>query len=126
MKNYTTKIIKILVLFLMIFLIFINTSYAQKASAELVTKIDPAALESGENVGDGVRQVLWHQNKLFITNLWSGLQIVDVRDYKNPKEIGHFYNDDKAHNTFIEDNYAYISDELDGVKIVDISDPSRP
>lgn len=117
---------KIFYTFLLSGLLFSGTVNAQKASAESLATVLPSDLQSGEKVVDGVRQVIYDNGKLYVVNFWSGLQILDVKDYTKPREIGHFYVEDKAHNIFIENQYAYIADELVGVQIVDISNPQNP
>jgi hypothetical protein len=97
--------------------------YAQKASAEFISSMPPVKFETGETIKDGVRSVLYHENYLYVVNIWVGIQVVDVSDIRNPKEISKLQTDHRAHNIFIENNYGFVSDELAGVTIVDVTDP---
>jgi hypothetical protein len=96
---------------------------AQRASAEYISSIDPPSLISGENVKDGVQELIYHDNILFVIDVWAGIQVVDVSDIYNPKEIGRYQNDHRARNLFIQGKYGFLSDELEGVHILDISNP---
>ncbi len=103
----------------------INTLHAQKSSAELISSIGPSTMKSGQTVSDGIRNLTYYQNKIYVVNVWAGVQVVDVSDLRNPKEIGKFFNEHRGHNFFIEGKYGYFSDELEGVIITDISDPAN-
>jgi hypothetical protein len=109
-----------------IYFISIPQLYAQGASAEFITDIEPTSLPTGQEVKDGIQNVTFNNNILYVVNVWAGIQIIDVSDIYNPKEIGKLANEHRAHNFYIEGNYGYISDELAGVSIVDISNPRTP
>jgi len=98
--------------------------YAQKASAEFISTINPPNLNTGQQVKDGVQNLFYKDNILYVINVWAGIQVVDVSNVYKPKQIGHFQNEHRAHNLFIDDNYGYLSDEIAGVSILDLSDPS--
>jgi hypothetical protein len=49
---------------------------------------------------------------------------VDISNREAPKEIGKYLNDHRAHNFYIDGNYGYLSDELEGVHIIDVSNPA--
>jgi hypothetical protein len=108
---------------LFIFIVFFTQVYAQKASAEFIASLPPVKFETGEAIKDGVRSVLYHGNYLYVINIWVGIQVVDVSDIRNPKEVSKIQTDHRAHNIFIENNYGFISDELEGVTIIDVSNP---
>ncbi len=108
---------------LSLLLLFPGFTIAQQASAEFISSIEPAKLKSGEQAVDGIRHVFFNEQKLYITNTWSGLQIVDVSNVNNPREIGDYTTENRSHNCFVENNYAYLSSELYGVSVLDISDP---
>lgn len=109
-----------------IFLLSGASLKAQKASAEFIAKIKPARLISGEQAEDGIKNVFYQDQKLYITNIWSGLQIVDVSNVHKPVELGSYTTENRSHNCYVEDNHAFLSSELDGVQIIDVSNPSRP
>ncbi len=98
-------------------------AYAQRASAEFISSIGPPSLTSGQNVKDGVHDLIYHDNILFVVDVWAGIQAVDVSDVYNPKEIGRYQNEHRARNLFIQGKYGFLSDELEGVHILDISNP---
>jgi hypothetical protein len=50
---------------------------------------------------------------------------LDVSDIENPVELGTFRFEARSHNVFIQDAYAYLSNELGGVVILDVSDPNN-
>ena len=84
---------------------------AQKASAEFISSIGPPSLMSGENVKDGVHELIYHNNILFVVDVWAGIQVVDVSDVYNPKEIGRYQNEHRARNLFIQGKYGFLADE---------------
>jgi len=105
-----------------IFLLSLNMDgLAQQASAELISSFLPAKLKSGEQVKDGIQNVFLKDNRLYIANIWAGLQVLDISDPAKPKEIAAFTTENRTHNVFVQDNYAYISNELSGVLVLDIS-----
>jgi hypothetical protein len=111
---------------LMIAMVFLDSSkiLAQRASAEYISSILPTSLEAGQEVKDGIQNVTYHDNILYVINIWAGIQVVDVSNRETPKEIGKYLNEHRAHNFYIDGNYGYLSDELEGVHIIDISTPS--
>jgi PKD repeat protein len=108
------------------FLLFPFTSvFAQKASAEFISTVSPQKLVSGEQVKDGIHNLFLKGNRLYVANTWAGLQVLDVSDPKNPKEIGKYEITKRTRNVYVEGNYAFISVEIEGVYILDISDPKN-
>ncbi len=112
-------------LFAFLLLLPVTALQAQQASAEYISEIEPMRIVSGEQVQDGIVNVFFNDDKLYITNVWSGLQVVDVSDLQNPVELGTFFTEDRSHNCFVENDRAYLSSELYGVTILDVSDPAN-
>lgn len=98
---------------------------AQNVSAEFISSVLPQKLNSGEQVKDGVQNLFLQGNKLYVANIWAGLQILDVSDVNNPKELGKYELTKRTRNVYVEGNYAYLSVEIEGVYIFDISDPAK-
>ena len=113
--------------FIVLFMVLFTQSrlYAQKASAEFISSFPPSKLPSGEQVKDGIQNLFIKDNLLYVSNVWAGMQILDVSDVNKPKELGTF-RADRNHNIYVEDTRAYLSDELNGVDVVDVSNPSMP
>jgi hypothetical protein len=126
MKNSQTVFQKLVVIILFINLLLSFSIYSQQVSAEFMSSLDPISLSTGEKVEDGVRGVMYHNGKLYVTNIWAGIQCVNVDDIRNPKEIGKYETEHRPHNIFVGDNYCYVSDELAGITILDVSDPKNP
>ncbi len=113
-------------LFVLLFGLVLNhPTYGQKASAEFISSKEPAKLLTGEQVTDGIQNIFFKDFRLYVTNVWSGLQVLDVTSPENPRELGVYRSEHRAHNVFVHDNYAYMSEELYGVEILDISNPSN-
>ncbi len=115
-----------IILVIIVAMVYLNTSviYAQRASAEFISSMGPTRLESGQDVKDGIQNLTYKNNILYVVNVWSGIQVIDVTSRENPKEIGTYQNEHRAHNLFIDDHYGYLSDELEGVHILDMSNPA--
>lgn len=108
---------------LLMIIALIAQLYAQRASAEFISSLPPVKFETGETITDGVRNVLFHDNYLYVVNIWVGIQVVDVSDIRNPKEVSKIQTEHRSHNIYIENNYGFVSDELAGVAIIDVSNP---
>jgi hypothetical protein len=126
MKKSLTDFRKLIIVILFINLLFTFSGYSQQVSAEFMSSLEPISLSTGEKVEDGVRGVMYHNGKLYVTNIWAGIQCVNVDDMRNPKEIGKYETDHRPHNIFVGENYCYVSDELEGITILDVSDPQNP
>ena len=126
MKNSQTVFQKLIVVILFINLLFTFSIFGQQVSAEFMSSLEPISLSTGEKVEDGVRGVMYHNGKLYVTNVWAGIQCVNVDDIRNPKEIGKYETDHRPHNIFVGENYCYVSDELEGITILDVTDPQKP
>ncbi|MBY0574626.1 MAG: M10 family metallopeptidase C-terminal domain-containing protein, partial [Undibacterium sp.] len=58
----------------------------------------------------------------------NGIRMLDIADLSNPKLIG-FYNNEQIGSTsdiVIQNHFAYVLSELQGLRILDISDPIHP
>ena len=73
-------------------MVFLDSSkiLAQRASAEYISSILPTSLETGQEVKDGIQNVTYHDNVLYVINVWAGIQVVDVSNREAPKEIGKY------------------------------------
>ncbi|MBN1409089.1 MAG: tandem-95 repeat protein [Calditrichaceae bacterium] len=108
------------------FLLFpVTSANAQKASAEFISSVSPQTLISGEPVKDGIQNLFLQGNKLYVANTWAGLQVLDVSDPKNPKEIGKYELTKRTRNVYVDGNYAFLSVEIEGVYILNIADPKN-
>ena len=96
---------------------------AQRSAAELISTIAPP--QGDIDYTDGVRQVLVHGQYLYITNFWAGLQVVDISDVANPRQVAFMPTEDEAYHTDIAGDYAYLASHASGVQIYDISDPTQ-
>jgi hypothetical protein len=67
---------------------------------------------------------------LFVSDRQGGLRIADISDPFNPSEVGFFGNLSSAGEVWVDNNYAYVVDDIlnepDWIRVVDISDPSNP
>jgi len=100
--------------------------YSQQASAEYISEAAPGKLQSGEQVQDGIQGVFYADGKLFVTNIWSGLQILDVSRPEKPKELATVESLGRVRSVVVQGNYAILATELNGVTILDITNPSAP
>lgn len=108
------------------FLLFpASFTLAQTASAEFISSIPPQKLISGEQVADGVQHLFLQDNRLYVVNIWAGLQILDVSNARQPKELGKFELTKRIRNVHVDGDYAFLSVELEGVYILDISNPAN-
>jgi len=99
--------------------------FGQQASAELISSHAPANLISGEEIKEGVQNIFYLNDRLYVVNIWSGLQVLDVRDVKNPQELGFYTTEYRAFNVFVDERYAYLSQKSGGVILLDVSDPAK-
>lgn len=115
------------ILMCLIYLLLSGTVISQQSvSAEFLSSLEPMSLSTGEKIEDGVRGVFYDQNKLYVTNIWAGIQCVNINDLKNPIEIGKYEAEHRPHNIYVGEKYCYVSDELEGVSVLDVSDPKQP
>ncbi len=98
---------------------------AQKVSAEYINAVPSPKLEGAQPLQEGVQDLYYSDGKLFVINVWAGLQIIDVENPREPKVLGTYPTEHFAHNVFVQDSYAFTSNELEGVDILDISNPAN-
>lgn len=113
-----------------LFCIFLMTAWftplhSQQVSAEYISSHTPAKLSSGEQVWDGIQNILINKDRLYVVDVWAGLQILDVSNVYKPKELGAFTTDQRAQNVFVDDHYAYLATTMGGVQLLDVSDPAH-
>ena len=97
---------------------------AQEASAEFISSMIPAKLKSGEQATDGIKNIFYQNQKLYVTNIWTGLQVLDVSDLRKPVEVGRYMMEERTHNCFVVNGRAFLASELSGVTILDVSNPA--
>uniref|UniRef100_A0A7C3UXA0 T9SS type A sorting domain-containing protein n=1 Tax=candidate division WOR-3 bacterium TaxID=2052148 RepID=A0A7C3UXA0_UNCW3 len=54
------------------------------------------------------------------------LEVIDIRDPRNPRRIGVCYCEGGMGEIFARDDYVYVATDWGGLKIFDISNPSSP
>jgi len=111
--------------FLIGVLFFTANLFAQQTTAEFISSHMPPKLTTGEQVKDGVQNVYYKDQKLYVIDSWAGLQILDVTDVHQPRELGTIFTEHRPHNVVIDSMYAYLSDEIGGVMVLDVSDPAH-
>jgi hypothetical protein len=62
----------------------------------------------------------------FVGCHWEGLQIYDTRNTSSPVRDTFLLGCDQSVDIYIDDGRAYVANEMAGLKILDISDPTRP
>ncbi|MCL4386174.1 MAG: hypothetical protein M1479_04625 [Actinobacteria bacterium] len=82
-------------------------------------------LISNFNINNTAFEVLVNDDYAYVVNN-KGLEIIDVKDKKNPKYISFINTPGDALAVFFKDNYAYIADNYKGVQIIDVSDKKNP
>ncbi|NOX38061.1 MAG: tandem-95 repeat protein [Calditrichaeota bacterium] len=99
---------------------------SQQATVEQIAKILPPVTDKGIRLDNGSRQVTLRGNYLFITNYWGGIQVVDVSDIQNPRDVVFIPLDNEAYHTYVDDKYLYVANHDNGVQVFDIQDITRP
>jgi hypothetical protein len=94
---------------------------AQTATAEKVAEVLPP--KGNVKYKDGVRHITLHNNLMLVTNYWAGLQILDISDIQNPKEIAFFPADDESFASTVAGEFAYLANHAKGITVFDLSDP---
>ena len=54
-----------------------------------------------------------------------GLRIINIKDPKNPEEMGYYDTGDKALGVYVIDSFAYVADRYDGLYIIKFGKFSR-
>lgn len=115
---------KITLFCIFLFAAWFTPLHSQQVSAEFISSHIPAKLNSGEQVWDGIQNILINKDRLYVVDVWAGLQILDVSNIHKPKELGSYTTDQRTQNVFVDDRYAYLSTTMGGVIILDVSDPA--
>ena len=100
-----------------------KNAFAQRSAAELIVSVPPP--EGKIKYKDGVRQINIVDNYLYITNFWAGLQIVDISDISNPRQVAFLNSDDESFNTYVDGNYAYVANHSSGVQVYDVQNKDQ-
>ena len=87
MKRKENFLPGLMISLLMTLLCLFNNLNAQQASAEFISSLGPSILNTGQPVKDGIQNVTYYNNILFVVNIWAGIQVVDVSNVYKPKEI---------------------------------------
>jgi len=97
-----------IVIGVIVVMVFSNAAVvsAQRASAEFISAMGPVMLKSGQDVKDGIQNLTYRNNILYVINIWAGIQVIDVTTREKPREIGNYPNQHRAHNLFIDDHYV--------------------
>jgi hypothetical protein len=69
------------------------------------------------STGGYAKELIYDNNKVFITTEGSGLQIIDVTDVRNPRLLG-VVQTEYALGVDIDQNYIYVADEKEGLIII--------
>ncbi|MGC9779793.1 MAG: hypothetical protein HZR80_11170 [Candidatus Heimdallarchaeota archaeon] len=63
----------------------------------------------------------------YIADQWTDIVIVDITDRTNPTKLGDYDNATTLSNgIYVQGSYAYVTHGLNGIHVVDISNPSTP
>jgi len=57
---------------------------------------------------------------------WGGLYVFDTRNTSNPVRDTFLLDADAAVDVYIDNDRAYVADQMSGLKILDVRDPARP
>lgn len=63
---------------------------------------------------------------LYVTHLYQGLQIIDVGNPAQPREVGYTLTPGAGYSVTVVGKLAYVADGRAGVQIYDVSNPRRP
>lgn len=89
-------------------------------------------------IGNDTMLVTTDENFTPTTEGWGYLRVWDIRDRSHPSQIGSYTTaaarsatppgpgDFSAHNPFVVGNHVYVSWFADGVRVLDLTDPSQP
>jgi hypothetical protein len=71
------------------------------------------------STGGYAKEVVYKDNKAFVTTELRGLQIIDVSNVTSPVRIGTVQTS-FALGLFVDDNYVYVADQVEGLIIISI------
>ncbi len=114
-----------------------NYAYVAGEGLRIIDVSDPAnPVEVGSlHTGRFFGGVATKGGVAYVSEENEGLRIIDVSDPANPSELGFFdtveLTDpccpiDFAFDVAVSGDFAYIADSIDGVRIIDVSDPANP
>jgi hypothetical protein len=63
---------------------------------------------------------------LYVSDVTSGLRIVDVSDPEHPLEVGSLDTPGRAYGVALQGSLAYVADGRDGLRIINVSNPRQP
>ncbi|MGK7905515.1 MAG: hypothetical protein AB4352_29740 [Hormoscilla sp.] len=113
-----------LLIFILATLICVGVAVSPAQAADPPPKVTPELIGSFDTPGYAKRVAL-ADNRAYVADEGSGLQIIDVSDPKAPKLIGSF-DTPGALGVALADNRAYVADYRSGLQIIDVSDPKAP
>lgn len=61
----------------------------------------------------------------YVTSSW-GVSIIDFTDFENPRLVGSIRTPGQAEGILVKDGYAFVCDGLDGLKVINVSNPEAP
>lgn len=61
----------------------------------------------------------------YVANWDAGLQVIDVFNPANPRQVGAYNTPDWARGVFVSGRYAYVADGNAGLLVIDVSDPAN-
>ncbi|MBN2764167.1 MAG: T9SS type A sorting domain-containing protein [Bacteroidales bacterium] len=73
----------------------------------------------------GVTEVFVDHNNAYAIRRDQGFSVIDITTLSSPVEIYHYETAGFAMGIDLEGNYAYIAEEYNGLRILDVSDPSE-
>ncbi|MCB2212859.1 T9SS type A sorting domain-containing protein [bacterium] len=112
----------------------VNNGYAYVANYQNGIRIvdvsdpeNPVEVGSLEGIGS-IYDVEAHGDYLYATAPYSNhdFQVIDVSNPSNPVEVGYRPSTATIQDFTIRDHYAYLVEELGGLRVLDITDPTSP
>ena len=86
--------------------------------------------QSTDGFTNGFHDIFIRRDMAFISDIGSGLIILDLSDPDRPELLSHFPIDEGLHSAWLEGDYVYCNQEYGGwhrpLHIIDISDPHHP
>ncbi len=76
------------------------------------------------NTAGNITDCVIEGDNLYLLSAWLGIQVFDITDPKNPVYKGMYSTAGEALAIDVQDNYVYVADGLEGLKIIDVSSPS--
>jgi hypothetical protein len=120
--------IKIKIYYILVLSILLSIGLASVHSVS-DTQLQPELLEIGRIDTGGNAFYLQINNNICVISegSFNGLKFYDVTDPSSIKLLGTYKQGIGApHNTIMIDNFVFLADTLDGVEVIDISDPTTP